>query len=134
MNPSLEDLRKAWLEDLRAMVQTRGFSRLFLIGLATKFAAVLFLGIAFFIVWYGLWYGLTRLAMYWAPIYRALARIEGRQLGEAKPAWVFAPITVRHIPGLVLKVAISLGSLTYGLWLLFHLGFCRQNFICLFLR
>ena len=134
MNPSREDLRKAWLEDLQAMVQSKGFSRLFLVGLATKLAAVIFLGIAFFVVWYGLWYGLTRLAMYWAPMYKALARIEGRQLEESQPNWVFAPLTVWHIPGLVLKVALSLGLLIYGLWLLFHLGFCGQNFICLLLR
>jgi hypothetical protein len=120
-----------WETDIQRLLFPRGFLRLFLLGAGVQIAVVLVMGVAFFILCVGVWHGFSRLGMNWAPGYRALARLEGISLDPGKPVWRYAPIPGYRIPLMAMHAAISVGLIAFGVWLLFRMGFCDQNLICL---
>jgi len=130
MHTHAEDLSVTWQRDLQALFHPRVLGRMLLLALLSN-AAALLMGIAFFVIWQGISYGLFRLAIYWSPLYRAVARVLGAHIEPDLPQWRFAPITAWQVPGLVLRIAVTVLFVGVGFWLLIRLGLCRQNIICL---
>ena len=128
-----DDPRLTWQHDVQALLQPRVLPRLLLLFVLTNVAALL-MGIAFFVIWQALSLGSIRLAIYWAPLYRGMARVLGVNLEPDRPQWRLAPLTGWQLPGLTLRVVITLAFISAGIWLLFRLGLCGQNIICLLAR
>lgn len=92
----------------------------------------LVLGIAFFLIIYGLWLGFQWIGPYWAPTYRIIKRIDAPI--NTQTDLEHLPITWWIIIPLIIKATL-VGAMVYlGVYVLITKGFLNQNFIWLLLR
>jgi hypothetical protein len=86
-------------------------------------------GVSFFMIVHGLLYGIYWTAPYWKFTRTLLVKVTG--FSETHRFIKTQQITWQRAIFLFPKVIILLAFLVFGLWLLFHDGFCGQNLFCL---
>jgi hypothetical protein len=88
------------------------------------------LGIMFHLVLFGLTLALLRLVGVFDPAYQLVGRVLGI---KGLPAHLAKPPTFYFVYSGVMML-FPLVIITVGIWVLFHAGFCAQNFICILIR
>ena len=92
-------------------------------------AVILAAGVAFLLILHGLVFALILSARYWRPPFDLWVRV----LRDPEYAWVFTPVPMTwwRVLFFIVNMTVRLGMIAVGLWIIFKVGFCGQNFICL---
>ncbi len=128
-NSSLEP-PGSWREQMQQLLIHTWRLKVFAYVLGIHVLVFLGLGFTFGFILSGLMLGFIRVLTFFDPAYQ----LAGRMLGVspmpshlAKPPkwWIVYSSVLLLVPALMIAV---------GIWVLFHAGFCGQNFICILAR
>lgn len=107
----------------------RGVLRLWGFLLLVDVIALMF-GIAFLLIAHGLMMGIIRQAHHWQPAYRFCKRVADFPVASSTRG----PITILGAVHSVISIALTVALVGFGIWILFKVGFCGQNLICMALH
>jgi hypothetical protein len=119
---------EAWQEQFKEVFHWRNFMRLIIPIIIVGLISLAF-GFAFMLIVNGIAFTILRLALYWQPAYSFY--INAARLSDAPEQIPKLHLTPGDIFYLFIRLTPYLFSICAGLWLLFELGFCGQNLICI---
>jgi hypothetical protein len=107
---------------------TRNLLRIMAFSLAL-FLFSIPLGIFFWLIFHGIFWGLLGLAPYWKPAYLLTATIAGAEKTDRE----FKPMQIHWVvfPFKCLSIGARFTTAAIGIWLVFRIGFLQQNLIYL---
>jgi hypothetical protein len=122
---------EAWREQFKEVFHWRNIMRL-IIPIIIIGMIALALGFAFMLIVNGIAFTILRLALYWQPAYSLYTN--ATRLSDVPEQIPKHHLTRGDIFYLFIRLTPYLFSICAGIWLLFELGFCGQNLICMLLN
>lgn len=112
------------------MIRTRSLLRLAVIYAYFSFITIL-MGMAFYIIFSGIFFFLIKMAFFWEPAFKLTAKL----IGVQDLQWEYQP---KHDPWFIwllqgISISLRITVVGLGIWLLIRLGFLHQNLLYILL-
>ena len=127
MNNSVNQSKQSSFQVLSlGMLQSRVLLRLMFIYGYFSFLSIL-IGLAFWLIFSGIFWVVFKLAPYWEPAYKITAKLMGvrdidKEFTPVRFLWYLVPL---HC----ISIGVRASMIGFGIWMLIRMGFLQQNLI-----